>query len=153
MVILIFFLYILVRGNKSQYLHLAKTKGKVDAAQTLLDDLQLEEGDTDSPRYIAIAAIKDELTGADDLIKGRLDLIQKVDASKTGWSAAPHYEKTNGLLLKDDSGKNWEEAEKKVAEIKKTAVKEYRESYQQPFRVGPASRGRFQNQRTSRGIF
>ena len=66
-------------------------------------------------------------------------MIAKVDSSKVGWSAAVHYEKSNGLLLKSDSGKLWEEAEKKVLESKKAAAKEAKEKT--PFRWGPLATG------------
>ena len=69
-------------------MHLANTKGKIDSAKVLVDDLQLEEASTDSPRYMALAAVNTQLEEANDLIKCRLDLIKKADHSKIGWSAA-----------------------------------------------------------------
>lgn len=129
-------------GNKSQYNHLAATKSKIDAAMLLLDDLQLAEPDCDTPAYAAISAVKENLEGAIDLIKGRFDLIHKVDSSKIGWSAVPHYEKSNGYLVNSESGKNWEAAEKKVVEARKASEKE---KEKKPFRSWPASGGRYQN--------
>ena len=76
-------------------------------------------------------------------------MIAKVDSSKVGWSAAVHYEKSNGLLLKSDSGKLWEEAEKKVLESKKAAAKEAKEKT--PFRWGPAGNGRYSTYQKSKG--
>ena len=67
---------------------MANTKGKIDSAKVLLDDLQLEESSTDLPRYVALAAVNQQLDEANDLIKCCLDLIKKADQSKIGWSAA-----------------------------------------------------------------
>ena len=97
--------------------------------------------------------MKRELEGALDLLHGRLDLIQKVDVSKVGWSAAVFYEKSNGPVFKAESGKLWSEAEKQASEAKKNAAS--KEKYNpSPFRAVPAGSGRFQSfQRTSRGLF
>ena len=136
-------------GNKSQFLNLAATKAKVDGARVLLDNIQLEEEDTETTRYQAISAVKSLLQEAVEIINGRLDLIQKVDQSKAGWSAAAVYEKSNGTLLKDDSRKLFEEAEKKVLDAKKTAAKE---GYKTLFRGSPARSGRSSGyQKTARG--
>ena len=137
-------------GNKSQYNHLAATKSKIDAALLMLDDLQLNEPDCDTPTYTAISSIKERLEGAVALIEGRFNLIHKVDSSKIGWSAVPHYKKANGYLVTPESGKNWEAAEKKVSEARKASEKE---KEKKPFRSWPASGGRYQNysKSTSRG--
>ena len=66
-----------------------------------------------------------------------------------GWSAAVHYEKSNGLLLKSDSGKLWEEAEKKVIDSKRVAAKEAKDKA--PFRWGPAGNGRYTSYQKSKG--
>ena len=116
-----------------------------------LDELQLQEADADSPAYSALSGIKKDLDGALDLINGRFDLIQKADSSKVGWSAAVHYEKSNGPLIKAESGKLWAEAEKQVLEAKKVVSKD--KSPSMPFRSWPASGGRFQSQRTARGSY
>ena len=121
---------------------MAAVKGKIDAALMLLDDLQLDESDFSTDRYSAISAVKEELTGAKEMIDCRLDLIEKVDVSSVGWSAAAFYEKTNGLLLKPDSAKLWGEAEKSAREIKKKD--------KAPFRPEPGNPGRYQY-RSSRG--
>ena len=136
-------------GNKSQFTHLAATKAKIDAAKTILEDLQLEEEEADSPRYAALGSAITDLDAANSLIDGRFDLIQKADSSKVGWSAAVHYEKSNGLLLKADSGKLWEDAEKKVVEIKRSAVKDAKEKT--PFRYSPASGGRYSSYQKPKG--
>ena len=94
--------------------------------------------DCDSPSYAAINSVKEELNGGNELINGRFDLIQKVDTSKIGWPAVPHYEKVNGYLVNSDSAKNWESAEKKVAEARKSNTKEEKK----PFRRWPAGNGR-----------
>ena len=125
---------------------MASIKAKVDGAVVLLDDMQLEEEEPGSVRYTAIAGVKEMLQEAVKVIEGRLDLIQKVDNSKVGWSAAVHYEKSNGPLVKDESGKLWEEAEKKVVEAKKTAA---REGFKTPFRVAPVGSGRNQSYQKS----
>ena len=89
------------------------------------------------------------LQEAVDIINGRLDLIQKVDNSKAGWSAAAVYEKSNGMLVKEESGKLFEEAEKKVLDSKKAAAKE---AVKTPFRVLPVGNGRSPGyQKTPRG--
>ena len=106
------------------------------AAALLLDDLQLDEEDSNSARYKAIAGIKEEMESAQNMIDCRLDLIEKADASKVGWSAAPHYEKSNGSIKKDNSDKLWVEAEKSVQEARKT-------DRPTPFRARPAPAGKF----------
>ena len=121
---------------------MAAIKGKIDAALMLLDDLQLDESDFSTDRYTAISAVKDELTGAKEIIDCRLDLIEKVDGSAVGWSAAAFYEKTNGLVLKPESGKLWGEAEKSAREVKKKE--------KVPFRPEPGNSGKYQY-RSSRG--
>ncbi len=120
-------------------------KAKVDSAMLLLDDLQLDESDSASPRYQAIGEIKKELEGAQELMVCRLDLIEKADTSKVGWSAAPFYEKSNGAVLKTDSDKLWSEAEKKVQDDRKKE--------RTPFRSTPAKAGKFSTQHVSRGSF
>ena len=107
------------RGNKSQFKSLSAIKVKVDAAMILLDDMQLDESDASSPRYQSISSVKADLQSALDLVGGRLDLIERVDASKVGWAAAAVYEKTNGPLKKSASDKIWAEAEKTAAEAKR----------------------------------
>ena len=104
----------------------------------MLDEIQLNELDCDSPSYAAINTVKEELDGGNDLIKGRFDLIQKVDSSKIGWSAILHYEKVNGYLVNSDSAKNWEAAEKKVVEFRKANAKDEKK----PFRRWPEGNGR-----------
>ena len=136
-------------GNKSQFVHLAATKAKIDAAKAILEDLQLEEEEADSTRYASLGSAIAEMDAAHGLLDGRLDLIQKADASKVGWSAAVHYEKSNGLLLKSDSGKLWEDAEKKVLEAKRSAFKDAKEK--SPFRYGPANSGRYSSNQKSKG--
>ena len=111
--------------------------------------MQLEEEDADSLRYASLGSAIDEINAANDLIEGRLDLIQKADGSKVGWSAAVHYEKSNGLLLKSDSGKLWEDAERKVLEIKKSSAKEAKDKA--PFRYGPGGSGRYSSSQKSKG--
>ena len=121
---------------------MAAIKGRVDAAFMLLDDLQLDEEDSSTDRYAAIAGVKEELSTAKDMLDCRLDLIEKVDSSTVGWSAAAFYEKTNGLVLKPDSGKLWIEAEK-AAQAKKK---------EKPFRFEPGrAPGKSVYQRSSRG--
>ena len=113
----------------------------------LLDEIQLEESDSTSPRYAALDGVKKELTSAIEIMDCRLDLIEKADSSKIGWAAAVHYEKANGLVKKTESDKLWTEAEKSVTEARK-------KDRLTPFRSGPASAGRnaFQyQQRTARG--
>ena len=117
---------------------MAAVKSKIDAGLLLLDDLQLDEDDASTPRYAALSGIKDELMEAKELMDCRLDLIEKVDASSAGWSAAAFYEKTNGLKLKSDSAKLWGEAEKSARDAKKKD--------KQPFRFSPTSVGRYQYQ-------
>ena len=107
----------------------------------------MNEDDCDSPTYAAINLIKEELDGANELIKGRFDLIHKVDSSKVGWVAVPHYEKTNGYLVNSDSAKNWEAAEKKVIESRNNEKKEDKKT---PFRSWPAGSGRYQYQNYSK---
>ena len=114
----------------------------------LLDDLQLEEEDSSTERYDAIGSIKEELSTARNIIDCRLDLIEKVDGSTVGWAAASFYEKSNGLVLNNDSAKNWTEAEKSAREVKRKAAEKL------PFRGGPGQTGKvFQSpyQRTDRG--
>ena len=106
----------------------------------MLDDLQLDEENPDSARYKAISGIKEELKGATDIIDCRLDLIEKADASKVGWSAAPHYEKSKGSVKKDTSDKLWVEAEKAAQEARKT-------DKQTPFRARPAPAGKYSTTR------
>ena len=113
----------------------------------LLDEIQLEESDSTSPRYAALDGVKKELTSAIEIMDCRLDLIEKADSSKIGWAAAVHYEKANGLVKKTESDKLWTEAEKSVTEARK-------KDRLTPFRSGPVSAGRnaFQyQQRTARG--
>ena len=123
---------------------MSAVKAKLEAGLLLLNDLQLDEEDSSTVRYGALAGIKDELNEARDLIDCRLDLIEKVDVSPAGWSAAAFYEKTNGLKLKDDSPKLWAEAEKSARDTKKKPDK-------LPFRSGPTSVGKYQFQRPSQG--
>ena len=112
-----------------------------------LDDLQLDEPDSSSPHYKVISDIKSDLKAATDIIDGRLDLIEKVDASKVGWAAAAVFEKTNGPITKADSEKLWAEAEKSVGENRKKEVRP------QPFHGEPAQAGKdhvsFRSQRGS----
>ena len=122
---------------------MAAVKAKIEAGLLLLDDIQLDEEDSSSARYKAIGSVKDELSEAKDLMDCRLDLIEKVDASSAGWSAAAFYEKSNGLKLKSDSSKLWADAEKAARENKKKDPK--------PFRYGPTSVGKYQFQRPSQG--
>ena len=111
----------------------------------LLDEVQLEEPDSSSAKYKAIGDVKSELQSASDILDFRLDLVEKADASKIGWSAAVQYEKVNGPVRKADSDKLWVEAEKSV-ELKR------KEKPQQPFRSGPAAAGKDQYQsRSSKG--
>ena len=99
----------------------------------LLDEVQLEEPDSSSAKYKAIGDVKSELQSASDILDFRLDLVEKADASKIGWSAAVQYEKVNGPVRKADSDKLWVEAEKS-------------------FRSGPAAAGKDQYQsRSSKG--
>ena len=121
---------------------MASVKAKVEAALLLLDDLQLDEEDPSSSRYKAFNSVKDELTEAQELIDCRLDLIEKVDCSTAGWTAAAFYEKSNGLKLKADSSKLWVEAEKAAREVKK-------KQDPKPFRYAPTGVGKFQ--RSSQG--
>ena len=109
----------------------------------LLDDLQLEEADSATERYNALSSIKEELTGAGDIIDCRLDLIEKVNGSSVGWPAAAFYEKTNGLVLTAESGKHWANAEKSAREAKKKPDK-------MPFRSGPGSSGKYSDSQFSR---
>ena len=121
-------------------------KTKINA-MLLLDEIQLEESDSTSPRYAALDGVKKELTSAIEIMDCRLDLIEKADSSKIGWAAAVHYEKANGLVKKTESDKLWTEAEKSVTEARK-------KDRLTPFRSGPVSAGRnaFQyQQRTARG--
>ena len=121
---------------------MAAIKGRVDAALMLLEDLQLDEEDSSTARYSAISGVKDELTTAKEMLDCRLDLIEKVDSSTVGWSAAAFYEKTNGLVLKPDSSKLWIDAEK-AAQAKKK---------EKPFRYEPGrAPGKSIFQRSSRG--
>ena len=124
---------------------MAAIKARIDAGLLLLDDLQLDESDSSTDRYAALSGIKDELTAAKDMTECRLDLIEKVDCSSVGWTAAAFYEKTNGLKLKPDSAKLWAEAEKSAHEARKKTDK-------QPFRYGPGQSGKYSSyQRSSRG--
>ena len=125
---------------------MAAIKSRIDAGLLLLDDLQLDEEDSSTDRYAALSGIKEELTAARDITDWRLDLIEKVDSSSVGWSAAAFYEKTNGLKLKADSAKLWAEAEKSAREVKKKAFSE-----KAPFRYGPAQSGKYQYQSSARG--
>ena len=100
-----------------------------------LDDLQLDEPDASSDRYQALSNVKADLRSAVELVDGRLDLIEKVDASKVGWAAASIYDKMNGPLKKPDSDKNWAEAEKAASDNK-------RKDRTQPFRDGPVQAGK-----------
>ena len=81
--------------------------------------------------------MKEELSEAQELINCRLDLIEKVDCSDAGWTAAAFYQKSNGLKLKADSSKLWLEAEKAAREVKKKPEPK-------PFRYAPTSVGKFQ---------
>ena len=139
------FLFFL-RGNKSQFRGMAAIKARIDAGLLLLDDLQLDEDDSSTERYAALSEIKDELTAARDITEWRIDLIEKVDASSVGWTAAAFYEKSNGLKMKADSAKLWAEAEKSAREVKKKAFPE-----KAPFRYGPAQSGKYPYQSASRG--
>ena len=119
---------------------------KIDAAMIQLDDLQLEEPDASSDRYLSLSNVKTDLRSAIDLVDGRLDLIEKVDASKVGWAAAAVYDKTNGPLKKAESDKNWADAEKAVTDSK-------RKDRSQPFRDGPVQAGKdAYYPRSSRGL-
>ena len=105
--------------------------------------MQLDECDSDSPRYEALGAVKSVLNKALDLLKWRLDLIGKVDDSKVGWPAALIYERANGMTLKEDSNKLWLEAERKASDAKKSAgVSKDSNSYKPPFHGQPAAGGR-----------
>ena len=117
---------------------MAAIKARIDAGLLLLDDMQLGEEDSSTERYAALSEVKDELTAARDITEWRLDLIEKVDASAVGWSAAAFYEKSNGLRMKADSAKLWAEAEKSAREVKKKVFPE-----KAPFRYGPAQSGRY----------
>ena len=117
-------------------------KSQIDNALLMLDDFQLNSTECDSPAYGAISSIKELLEKGGDLIKGRFDLIQKVDSSKVGWSAAPFYEKINGYLVTPESGKNWETAERKALESRKAEEKDKSKA---PFRSQPVGNGRYQN--------
>ena len=124
---------------------MASVRSKVSAAMMQLDDLQLDEPDSSSPHYKAISDVKSDLQAAADIIDGRLDLIEKVDNSKVGWSAAAIYEKTNGPVTKADSDKIWAEAEKSVGENRK-------KEKLLPFRAEPVHPGKDQHfYRSSRG--
>ena len=110
-------------------------KTKVDAAMLLLDEIQLDETDSSSPRYAAVDGVKKELSSALEIMDCRLDLIEKADSSKIGWAAAVHYEKSNGPVKKTESDKLWAEAEKSVTEARK-------KDRLTPFRSGPVQLGR-----------
>ena len=114
---------------------MASVRTKISAALMQLDDLQLDEPDSSSPRYKAISDIKSDLQSAADIVDGRLDLIEKVDNSKVGWSAAAVYEKTNGPVTKADSDKLWAEAEKSVGET-------HKKEKSLPFRSEPVHTGK-----------
>ena len=77
------------------------------------------------------------------MIDCRLDMIEKADSSKVGWSAAVYYEKSNGSVKKENSDKLWVEAEKSVQEAKKDE--------KTPFRSRPAQAGK--NSYTRKGSF
>ena len=77
---------------------MAAVKARIDAGLMLLDDLQLDESDSSTPRYAAISSVKDELTAAKDILDCRLDLIEKVDSSAVGWTAAAFRARQNFLL-------------------------------------------------------
>ena len=132
------------RGNKSQFKSLSAIKVKIDAAMILLDDMQLDEADASSLRYQSISSVKTDLQSALDLVDGRLDLIERVDASKVGWAAAQVYEKINGPLKKPDSDKNWAEAEKTTAVAR-------RKEGTAPFRDEPGRPGKDSFYDRSRG--
>ena len=121
---------------------MAAIKARIDAALMSLDDLQLDESDGSTDRYAAISGVKDELTTAREMMECRLDLIEKVDASTVGWSAAAFYEKMNGLELKSESAKLWVEAEKSAQAKKKEKM---------PFRSEPGRGGRYPYQQSSKG--
>ena len=125
---------------------MAAIKARIDAGLLLLDDLQLDESDSTTDRYAALSGVKDELLAAKDMTECRLDLIEKVDCSSVGWTAAAFYEKTNGLKLKADSAKLWAEAEKSAHEARKKTTDKA------PFRYGPGQSGKYSSfQRSSRG--
>ena len=137
----------LFRGNKIQFKNIAAIKAKIGAAILQLDELQLEEPDSASNRYKALADVKSDLEAAKDLVDGRLDLIEKVDSSKVGWLAAATYEKSNGPVKKADSAKLWAEAEKSVSQSEFK-----RREAPRPFRNEPAQAGKDFNSR-SRGVY
>ena len=94
----------------------------------------MDQEDAQSAQYKAISDVKTELEAAAEMIECRLDMIEKADSSKVGWSAAPYYEKSNGSKKKENSDKLWSDAEKAVQEAKKTD--------RTPFRARPAAAGK-----------
>ena len=106
----------------------------------MLDDLQLEEHDPTTSRYCAIKNVKEELQESVDIMDCRLDMIEKADNSKVGWSAAFEYERTNGMTKTTNSDKLWFEAEKAVLDNRKKTERT------QPFREPPAEAGRYRDQ-------
>ena len=127
---------------------MAAIKSRIDAGLLLLDDIQLDEEDSSTDRYAALSEVKEELMAAKEMTECRLDLIEKVDASAVGWSAAAFYEKTNGLKMKADSEKLWAEAEKSAREAKKKSFPE-----KTPFRYGPVQSGRYQGSARGQHLF
>ena len=140
------------RGNKLQFRTMAGIRAKIGAALLQLDEMQLEEPDSASNRYKALADIKADLDAAKSLVDGRLDLIERVDSSKVGWLAATAYEKANGPLKKADSDKAWAEAEKAVSSSSEFRRKS---EMQRPFRDGPATQAGEDSfrSRSPRGMF
>ena len=129
-----------LRGNKSQFIAFAEIKTRIDTCMIQLDELQLEEADSDSSRYAAIGGVKTEMEAALETIDKRLDLIQRADSSKVGWPAATIYEKSLTKSSSVEAEKLWIEAEKKATESQKQKSS-YGKFNNQPFRRGPVSAG------------
>ena len=118
----------------------------MDSALQQIQDLQLEQELNDHDLYESLTGIRMELETGKELIKGRLDLIARVDASPYGWQAGAIYNsmKEQAKQSGTETAELWAKCEQKAA-ASATAKKAstYQQKAQsskglQPFRQQPA---------------
>ena len=131
-------------GNRNQFRSFVAVRIQIVEAVAMLDEMQIEDGDTESSVYIAIAAVKRKHDEALKSIDERLFLIEKADADKHGWPKVNVYEKLKVDPSMSDAEKRWKEADKQVDAVKKASEADTKKGYKAtsksytPFHSRPA---------------
>ena len=134
-------------GAQSQYRTIAKMGLKLQAAAEKLDELSLSLEDTEDPLYRALAEIREDVSGAQEIGQERLDLIVRADSEpEFGWKAITKFEQAiqNSKSSNPEREKLFSECVRKVKEEKKkkpnnkvTASQFGASLLQRPFHGGP----------------